>query len=330
MQVELPGGVIIEARGLSGPMSAERDHTPDWALYLDDGWAREKLPWPHRLIAWPDFGLPSDEPDAFDGLVEAWRRASAGARIEVGCAGGTGRTGTALACLAVQAGVLEGKAVDWVRSYYYPWAIDTAEQEALVTRFAAAISEGSYRRDRDGERIRLEQNFRRQADELERDEARGRTIEHLLSDIDRWEVELAAFRGVRSTLWYGVFTKTCASVELLVAQAAEAMMERAGQTGQELIQAVAEGKALDRLTLGQQVDLLRALDKRWRTSTPPRPIMSKAEFQVLGRVVTWRNDFVHGRLALRQDPASSERALEFLSDVRKLCNTPALRPSARE
>ena len=41
----------------------------------------------------------------------------AGERVEVTCGGGTGRTGTVLACMAVLAGVAADDAVGWVRAH---------------------------------------------------------------------------------------------------------------------------------------------------------------------------------------------------------------------
>lgn len=62
------------------------------------------MPWNTRWVRWPDFRLPTDRVDAQDALDEAWRRAKA-ERVEVACGGGRGRTGTALACIAVLDGV---------------------------------------------------------------------------------------------------------------------------------------------------------------------------------------------------------------------------------
>ena len=62
------------------------------------------MPWNARWVRWPDFRLPADRGDAQDALYEAWRRA-VGERVEVACGGGFGRTGTALACMAVLDGV---------------------------------------------------------------------------------------------------------------------------------------------------------------------------------------------------------------------------------
>ena len=67
-------------------------------------------------------------------LRAAWARADA-ARVEIACAGGRGRTGTALACLAVLDGVPAGEAVDFVRRNYDPRAVETPWQKRYVRRF---------------------------------------------------------------------------------------------------------------------------------------------------------------------------------------------------
>ena len=58
--------------------------------------------------------LPADEADVLSALTEAWQRAVA-ERVEIACAGGHGRTGTALACLAILNGVPGTEAVPFVR-----------------------------------------------------------------------------------------------------------------------------------------------------------------------------------------------------------------------
>ena len=55
---------------------------------------------------------------------------------QVGCLGGSGRTGTVLACMAVLAGVPPAEAVAWVRNAYKAEAVETAEQEEWVRWFA--------------------------------------------------------------------------------------------------------------------------------------------------------------------------------------------------
>jgi hypothetical protein len=136
MRVELPGGKIVQARGLSGLISTDDDEPPEWALYLDEQWLERTVDWPYRYVEWPDFDLPMDEADAFAAFAEAWQRAERGELIEIACDGGTGRTGTALACIAHLAGVGLADVVAWVRSHYHRWAVEVPEQEALIARFA--------------------------------------------------------------------------------------------------------------------------------------------------------------------------------------------------
>ncbi|WP_445671814.1 protein-tyrosine phosphatase family protein [Paenibacillus sp. FSL R5-0378] len=78
--------------------------------------------------------LPKNKVAAVDALREAWTRAEV-ERVEVACGGGIGRTGTALACLAVIDGVPNHKAVDYIRQHYTPRAVETTWQRHFVSRF---------------------------------------------------------------------------------------------------------------------------------------------------------------------------------------------------
>jgi hypothetical protein len=128
--VRFPDGTEVTA----SPLCARRDENPDrdFGLYMDPRWAPT---WDAELIDWPDFGLPSDSNRAAEQIRSAFARALAGERVEIGCTGGLGRTGTALACMAILAGVRPDEAVRWVRANYDPRAIETPEQEAWVAQF---------------------------------------------------------------------------------------------------------------------------------------------------------------------------------------------------
>ena len=108
------------------------DVAPDFGVYLT---GREPGPfaWEHRWIRWPDFRLPTSTDAALEGLREAHRRAL-DERVELACGGGVGRTGTALAVLAVWSGVPAEDAVDWVRANYLPHAVETPWQRRWVRR----------------------------------------------------------------------------------------------------------------------------------------------------------------------------------------------------
>ena len=127
--VDLPDGTTITCASFHEIGSYERDTTPDFGVYLDHRW---QPPWAHVHVDWPDFGVPASKDDLLSVLRSALERARDGAHVELGCWGAHGRTGTALACLAVLTGVAPGEAVDWVRRAYCEGAVETPEQEAFV------------------------------------------------------------------------------------------------------------------------------------------------------------------------------------------------------
>lgn len=97
----LPSGRVVRTRGLRQPVADVRQ--PEFELYLL-GKEPPAVAWSMRWIQWPDFGLPCDRQDAVEALREIWLRAE-DQRVEIACSGGHGRTGTALACIAVIGGV---------------------------------------------------------------------------------------------------------------------------------------------------------------------------------------------------------------------------------
>jgi protein-tyrosine phosphatase len=89
--------------------------------------------WEHRWIRWPDFRTPASTDEAMAALTEAYERAEH-ERVEVACRGGVGRTGTALAAIAVLAGVPAADAVAWIREHYEEHAVETPWQRRWVAR----------------------------------------------------------------------------------------------------------------------------------------------------------------------------------------------------
>lgn len=132
--VALPSGRLVRGRGLCRPLPD--GPLPEFGVYLLAG-PPEPAPWEVRWVHWPDFRLPRNRCDARDALREARRRAT-DQRVEIACSGGRGRTGTALACLAVLDGVPAGEAVTYVRVHYHPRAVETPWQRRYVNRFAAS------------------------------------------------------------------------------------------------------------------------------------------------------------------------------------------------
>lgn len=129
----LPSGRLVRGRGLwhSDPEGLE----PQFGIYLQRATPRP-VEWPSRWVRWPDWWLPLDSDDARDAFHECRRRA-ASERVEIACNGGLGRTGTALACIAILDGILGGDAVAYVRRHYHPRAVETPWQRRYVRRFQA-------------------------------------------------------------------------------------------------------------------------------------------------------------------------------------------------
>ncbi|MEW2530165.1 protein-tyrosine phosphatase family protein [Streptomyces sp. NPDC047071] len=131
--LKLPSGRLVRGRGLRRPLP--EGPGPMFAVYLL-GRPAPPVEWDARWLRWPDFRLPSDRAEARRLLGEAWARAAT-ERVEVACGGGVGRTGTALACLAVLDGVPGDEAVGYVRAGYHRRAVETPWQRRFVRAFAA-------------------------------------------------------------------------------------------------------------------------------------------------------------------------------------------------
>ena len=126
--VELPDGRRVRGRGLRRPLPD--GPLPQFGVYLlgrDPG----PFDWEHRWVRWPDFRTPSSTSDAIAALRAVYDRART-ERVEIACKGGIGRTGTALAALAVLAGIERTEAVAWVRDRYHSHAVETPWQRRWV------------------------------------------------------------------------------------------------------------------------------------------------------------------------------------------------------
>lgn len=138
--MELPRGAVVHGRGLSRDPRPEGD--PDFGLYLGTRWLRRRrgagITWPHAWVSWPDFGVPRDAAAARAAITDLHARATRGERVEVACGGGTGRTGTVLACLATMDGLGADEAVAWTRAHYRAKAVETPWQRRWVRAFACA------------------------------------------------------------------------------------------------------------------------------------------------------------------------------------------------
>ncbi|WP_200847236.1 hypothetical protein [Microbacterium sp. 18062] len=59
--------------------------------------------------------------------------------MEIVCGGGIGRTGTAIALLAVMSGIEPDGAVGWVRANYHPRAVETRRQRDWIVTASARL-----------------------------------------------------------------------------------------------------------------------------------------------------------------------------------------------
>lgn len=136
VKLTFPSGVSVLPSSMNNTRDAQAP-APDFGLYLDWGW---KPAWRAEFIAWPDFGLPTNYEAAVDAIIDMYERAKKGWRVEVGCIGGHGRTGTALACMGVLDGMEPKAAIKYVRSEYCIETLENAKQEWWVEWFDAYVN----------------------------------------------------------------------------------------------------------------------------------------------------------------------------------------------
>jgi hypothetical protein len=143
--ITLPDGTELRGRGLSQPLPP--GPLPTFGLYLGrppdaaEGRLLRRGPvwrpeWPAEWVDWPDFRSPRDGAAAAAAIRRAYRQARDGERVEVACTGGTGRTGTVIACLAILAGHPVDDAVSWARRHYRARAVETPGQRRWIRWFA--------------------------------------------------------------------------------------------------------------------------------------------------------------------------------------------------
>ena len=88
----------------------------------------------------PDGRAPSTT-DEMSTILSEIREARLSSNVAVACMGGVGRTGTVAACALVAGGMSPDAAIATVRSVRHPTAVETAEQERFVRRFAGLATE---------------------------------------------------------------------------------------------------------------------------------------------------------------------------------------------
>lgn len=133
----LPDGTSVRGRSRRQPLP--EGPLPDFGLCLGRpprGW---RVDWPVEWIAWPDFRTPREPVSAAASIRAAYLKARSGVLVEITCTGGTGRTGTAIACMAILAGHPISDAVRWTREHYRPQAVETPGQRRWIAWFAEQL-----------------------------------------------------------------------------------------------------------------------------------------------------------------------------------------------
>lgn len=127
--VELPSGRRARGRRLAAELPV--GPLPTFAVQLSGRMPAEPG-WERVWIRWRDFWLPTDPASATEILLAAHARAGTD-RVEIGCPGGVGRTGTALAALGVLEGMSPADAVAWARSCYHRRSVEVPWQRRYLS-----------------------------------------------------------------------------------------------------------------------------------------------------------------------------------------------------
>lgn len=124
---DIGNGYKVQAS--SNHINRNVENEPDFGLYADYSWRPD---WRNEYLNWADFGIPENLDICFTQISSAVDRVKNGERVEVGCLGGHGRTGTVLSIMRVILGDHYFNAIKAVRSQYCKRAIESNLQEWLI------------------------------------------------------------------------------------------------------------------------------------------------------------------------------------------------------
>lgn len=131
-------------------------------------------------------------------------------------------------------------------------------------------------------------------------------VKQLQAEFETWlrrYIPLPEDVRVLATAWFGVMQKCCNYVDALLCACCDRLLPIAGDAGLAIVNKSAGGKPIDRLTLGQQVQILEALDNIVSSSLRDRfpnvvthsRVLGKAGVGMLHELSRMRNDFAHRR-----------------------------------
>lgn len=144
--VQFPSGRRIRGRSWKEPTQQQADLSlvlttvsgKEFASYSVFQGATKSV-----TIDWPDERIPRRVSHAISQLREVWNRAL-NERVEITCRTGVGRTGTALAIIAVFEGMDPDEAIAFVRENYHPDAVNSPAQRGFLREYASQAND--YRR----------------------------------------------------------------------------------------------------------------------------------------------------------------------------------------
>ena len=139
--VELPSGRRIRGRSWHEPISEYADVTAVLTTATPEEFAQRQAVGISRevvYISWPDYRLPSRPMQAREQLARLLERAQE-ERVEITCGGGVGRTGTALAILAIMDGMDPEAAVEFVQREYNPDSATSHAQRGYLMDMDAGL-----------------------------------------------------------------------------------------------------------------------------------------------------------------------------------------------
>ena len=149
-EFKLKQGTIYPSAGRDQYKSHPDSLIPTVGCYLDSVWNHENILYsgyhssfetltdyyeiPKVFIKWPDMGVI--DVDTLDDVVN-WCKAQIieGEKLQIGCIGAHGRTGTLLAAILIREGATAEEAIKKVRGEYCTKAIESKAQENLLTRY---------------------------------------------------------------------------------------------------------------------------------------------------------------------------------------------------
>lgn len=132
--VEFPSGRRIRGRSWGESVCEYADVTAVLTTATAQEFAERNAPGiAHDVvyISWPDYRIPRRPQQAKDQLRQLFDRA-AHERVEITCGGGVGRTGTALAMLAMMDGLAPAQAIEYVQNAYNPDSVSSHAQRGFL------------------------------------------------------------------------------------------------------------------------------------------------------------------------------------------------------